>query len=158
MKKDGIMKVVTGDGINETQNLYTVLDKLPAPMSKFSLSSAQKFWYNYVGKLLVSTNKLTAPDLIHLHAFARSIDYYLQAEEKIAEKGYGGLVQTFASGASNVSGHITLREKMLKEIDNYSKHFGFSFKDRQKLNEPTQQTNQLSLWEQEKLNQMNKVV
>lgn len=158
MKNSSVMKVVTGDGINENQNLYAVLEKLPAPMKRFSLSKNQNFWYNHIGKILVETKKLTAPDLIHLHAFARSIDYYLQAEEKIAEKGYGGLVQTFASGASNVSGHITLREKMLKEIDNFSKHFGFSFKDRQKLNEPTQQTNQLTLWEKEKLDQMKNVI
>jgi hypothetical protein len=78
----------------------------------------------------------------------------LEAESKIAEKGYnGGLVQTFTSGASNVSGHVTLREKMLKEIDNYSKHFGFSFKDRMKLNETSGPVNQYSLWELEKMQQ-----
>lgn len=155
MENNNHLKIVTGDG---SKNLYKVLENLPSPMAKFKLSTNQKFWYNYIGKILVETKKLTQPDLIHLHAFARSVDYYLQAEEQIAIKGYSGLVQTFSSGASNVSGHITLREKMLKEIDNFSKHFGFSFKDRQKLNESDQPSNQLSLWEQEKLSQLNKVI
>lgn len=158
MKNNSYLSLVTGDGISENKNLYQILKKLPAPIKKFNLNKDQTFWYNHIGKILIETNKLTQPDLIHLHAFARSIDYYLQAEEKINENGYPGLVQTFASGASNVSGHVTLREKMLKEIDNYSRHFGFSFKDRHKLNEQPQQTNQLSLFEMEKLAQMGKVV
>jgi len=42
---------------------------------------------------------------------------------------------------------------MLKEIDNYSRHFGFSFKDRMKLESPQSPTGQLSLWEIEKARQ-----
>jgi phage terminase small subunit len=43
------------------------------------------------------------------------------------------LIQTFKGGATNVSGYVTIREKMIKEINELSKHFGFSFKDRGKL-------------------------
>jgi len=43
------------------------------------------------------------------------------------------LIQTFATGATNVSGYVTIREKMIKDMDELSKHFGFSFKDRSKL-------------------------
>ena len=145
------LSVVKGDGLELNKNLYPILKNLPAPMKRLNLTKEQIFWYKHFGTLLVESKKLTSPDLIHLHQLARSVDYLNQAEAKITEKGYaGGLVQTFTSGASNVSGHVTLREKMLKEIDNYSKHFGFSFKDRMKLNESSEPDNQLSLFELEK--------
>jgi phage terminase small subunit len=153
MKKANL-SIVTGDGIEVNKNLYVILKKLPAPMKRFGLTKNQIFWYNHFGRILIDSKKLTDPDLIHLHALAKSIDYMLQAEEKINEKGYnGGLVQTFTSGATNISAHMTVREKMLKEIDNYSKHFGFSFKDRMKLNEESGPSNQYSLFELEKMAQ-----
>lgn len=118
----------------KNKNLYDVLDKLPAPLARFNLSKDQKYWYKYFGEQLVSSGRLTKPDLVHLHRLATTVDYYVQAEEKITEKGYdGGLIQTFKGGATNVSGHFTLREKMIKDLDELSKHFGFSFKDRSKL-------------------------
>jgi P27 family predicted phage terminase small subunit len=135
----GNLKIVTGDGTiaNVNKNLYQILDKLPTPNSKFELSDDQKYWYKYFGQQLVDTKKLTKPDLIHLHQLATSVDYYIQAENKIREKGFnGGLIQTFKGGATNVSGYVTIREKMIKEINELSKHFGFSFKDRSKLIEP----------------------
>ncbi|WP_281321992.1 P27 family phage terminase small subunit [Flavobacterium aestivum] len=130
------MKIITGDGevAEVNKNLYVILDKLPAPISKFNLSKDQMFWYKFFGQQLVDTKKLTKPDLIHLHRLAKSVDYYIQAEEKISDLGFdGGLIQTFKGGATNVSGYVTIREKMIKEIDELSKHFGFSFKDRSKL-------------------------
>ncbi|MCG9792501.1 P27 family phage terminase small subunit [Flavobacterium algicola] len=138
------LKIVTGDGeVKEVnKNLYQILDKLPAPSSKFELNDDQKYWYKYFGQQLVDTKKLTKPDLIHLHQLATSVDYYIQAEKKIREKGFdGGLIQTFKGGATNVSGYVTIREKMIKEINELSKHFGFSFKDRSKLVEQKQQVN-----------------
>lgn len=114
--------------------LYDILDKLPAPMAKFNLSKDQKFWYKYFGEQLISSKKLTKPDLVHLHRLATTIDYYVQAESEINARGFqGGLIQTFATGATNVSGYVTIREKMIKDMDELSKHFGFSFKDRSKL-------------------------
>jgi hypothetical protein len=152
--KNSNLSIVTGDGIEVNKNLYVILKKLPSPMKRFCLSKEQTFWYNHFGKILVDSKKLTDPDLIHLHGLAKSIDYMIQAEKKIDEKGYnGGLVQTFTSGATNISAHMTVREKMLKEIDNYSKHFGFSFKDRMKLNEESGPSNQYSLFELEKMAQ-----
>jgi P27 family predicted phage terminase small subunit len=130
------MKVIKNDGeITEVnKNLYEILKKLPKPSSKFSLTKDQEYWYQYFGQQLIDTKKLTKPDLIHLHQLATSVDYYIQAENEIREKGfYGGLIQTFKGGATNVSGYVTIREKMIKEINDLSKHFGFSFKDRYKL-------------------------
>ena len=136
----GNMKVIKNDGeiAEVNKNLYEILKKLPVPSSKFNLTKDQKYWYEYFGQQLVDTKKLTKPDLIHLHQLATSIDYYIQAENKIREKGFnGGLIQTFKGGATNVSGYVTIREKMIKEINELSKHFGFSFKDRHKLIDST---------------------
>lgn len=130
------MKVIKNDGeiVEVNKNLYDILKKLPASNSKFELSKEQKYWYEYFGQQLVDTKKLTKPDLIHLHQLATSVDYYIQAEQAIRERGFdGGLIQTFKGGATNVSGYVTIREKMIKEINDLSKHFGFSFKDRSKL-------------------------
>lgn len=130
------LRIIKGDGelavVNK--NLYEILKKLPAPNSKFELSKEQKYWYEYFGQQLVDTQKLTKPDLIHLHQLATSVDYYIQAENEIRKQGFhGGLIQTFKGGATNVSGFVTIREKMIKEVNELSKHFGFSFKDRTKL-------------------------
>lgn len=120
--------------VEVNKNLFEILKKLPSPISKFNLSKDQVFWYKFFGQQLVDTKKLTKPDLIHLHRLATSVDYYVQAESKINELGFdGGLIQTFKGGATNVSGYVTIREKMIKDIDELSKHFGFSFKDRSKL-------------------------
>lgn len=132
----GNLRIVKGDGevAEVNKNLYEILKKLPAPNSRFGLTKDQKYWYEYFGQQLVDTKKLTKPDLIHLHQLATSVDYYLRAEERIRIKGFdGGLIQTFKGGATNVSGYVTIREKMIKEINELSKHFGFSFKDRSKL-------------------------
>jgi len=101
-----------------------------------NLTSEQIYWYKYFGQQLIDTKKLTKPDLIHLHQLATSVDYYIQAENEIRKKGFqNGLIQVFKGGATNVSGYVTIREKMIKEINGLSKHFGFSFSDRSKLNE-----------------------
>lgn len=132
------LKVIKGDGEEKkvNANLYEILKKLPAPIVKMKLTVDQKYWYNYFGTQLIESEKITKPDLIHLHRLSTSVDYYIQAENEIRKKGFhGGLIQTFKGGATNVSGYVTIREKMLKDIDELSKHFGFSFKDRSKLQE-----------------------
>ena len=136
MENKGKMIVMKGDGKASAADLYTPLSKLPGPSSRFKLTKNQNYWYTYFGDQLVATRKLMRPDLIHLHRLARSVDYYIQAEERIQANGYdGGLIQTFKNGTTNISAHMTVREKMLKEIDDLSKHFGFSFLDRKKLKE-----------------------
>lgn len=146
------LTIVKGEGIVKkvNENLYEILEKLPAPLAKMSLTTEQKYWYEYFGKQLIETGKLTKPDLLHLHQLATSVDYYIQAENQIRKQGFhGGLIQTFKGGATNVSGYVTIREKMIKEINELSKHFGFSFRDRQKLkDEKPTDGNQTSLFEE----------
>ena len=132
------LKIVKGDGevVKVNENLYEILKKLPAPLEKMQLTVDQKYWYKYFGEQLIDSQKLTKPDLLHLHTLATSVDYYIQAEKEIRKEGFhGGLIQTFKGGATNVSGYVTIREKMIKDIDRLSKHFGFSFSDRSKLKE-----------------------
>jgi P27 family predicted phage terminase small subunit len=132
------LKIVKGDGevVKVNENLYEILKKLPAPLEKMQLTTDQKYWYKYFGEQLIDSQKLTKPDLLHLHTLATSVDYYIQAEKEIRKQGFhGGLIQTFKGGATNVSGYVTIREKMIKDIDRLSKHFGFSFSDRSKLKE-----------------------
>lgn len=146
------LKIVDGDGqiVKVNKNLYQILDKLPAPNSKFGLTKDQKYWYEYFGQQLVDTKKLTKPDLIHLLQLATAVDYYLQNELEIKKRDYiGGVVQIFKGGASNISGFISARKHFIGEINGLSKHFGFSFSDRSKLNEdkPTED-GQTDLFEQ----------
>lgn len=151
MKKTNL-QIVKGDGevVKVNKNLYEILKKLPTPIAKMKLNVDQKYWYNFFGEQLIESQKLTKPDLIHLHRLATSVDYYVQAENEIRKKGFhGGLIQTFKGGATNVSGYVTIREKMVRDIDELSKHFGFSFKDRSKINEPEKANEgQTSLFEQ----------
>jgi phage terminase small subunit len=142
------MRVVQdGEVVEVNKNLYVILTSLPAPDKKFNLTDDQKYWYKFFGKQLVESKKLTKPDLVHLHRLAKSVDYYIQAENHIDKLGYyDGLVQVFKTGATNVSAHVTLRDKMLADIDSLSSHFGFSFKDRSKLKEQTTNPGQLDIW------------
>lgn len=144
------MRVVQdGEVVQVNKNLFVILTSLPAPDKKFNLTEDQKYWYKYFGKQLIESKKLTKPDLVHLHRLAKSVDYYIQAEKHIDELGYfDGLVQVFKTGATNVSAHVTLRDKMLADIDSLSSHFGFSFKDRSKLKEQTTNPGQLDIWEE----------
>jgi hypothetical protein len=58
--------------------------------------------------------------LFHLHQLAVSVDRYIQAEEWIAAKGFvGGVIQEFKGGATNISGYMTVREKMIKKSMSY---------------------------------------
>lgn len=146
------LKIVKGDGevVKVNENLYEILKKLPAPLEKMQLTADQKYWYKYFGEQLIDSQKLTKPDLLHLHTLATSVDYYIQAEKEIRKKGFhGGLIQTFKGGATNVSGYVTIREKMIKDIDRLSKHFGFSFSDRSKLKEQkATDSSQVSLFDE----------
>lgn len=147
--KKAKLMVMKGEGKDKAVDLYSPLTKLPGCNSKFDLSKDQRYWYNYFGDQLIATKKLMKPDLIHLHRLACSVDYYTQAEAKIRKHGYeGGLIQTFKNGTTNISGHVSIREKMLKEIDELSKHFGFSFIDRKKLKDgPVVDSSQGDLFE-----------
>ena len=131
----------------EEKALYNILKKLPTPSPRMNLSKNQKYWWKWFGVEFISTNQFSKVDLQHLQSAAVWMDARCQAIEKINEKGYAGLVQTFAAGATNISGHLTIVEKADKQLDKVSAHFGLSIRDRQKLKVEKADSTQLSLFE-----------
>jgi phage terminase small subunit len=137
------------DLADETINkLYQVLEDLPKPERSFKLNNRQKFWWAWFGLEFIKTNQLTKLDLMHLQRAAFWMDARSQAIAKINAKGYSGLVQVFATGANNVSGHVSIIEKADKALEDVSSHFGLSIKDRSKLKQPSVDPGQLDLFDQ----------
>lgn len=144
------LEVHKGDGLvkkSKEDSLYEVLNELPAPDVKMKLSSSQKYWWYFFGNEFLKTDQITKLDLIHLQTAAWWMDARCQAYYEIRKKGYKGLVQTFVSGANNVTGHVSIIEKADKRLDEVSAHFGLSIKDRQKLKVEKADDAQLSLFE-----------
>ena len=146
------MKVIKGDGLERGDELYTPLTKLPAPIPRFKLNSDPKFYYKSFGPALIDTKKLAKVDLIHLHKLAVAVYIFQEAVKAMNEKGYdGGIIQTFSSKVQQISPHITAQEKANKVINDVSKHFGMSFKNRYDLktitpvDDPAQ--TKIPLWE-----------
>lgn len=129
----------------EEQKLYEILNKLPQPKKEFNLSRDQRIWWYWFGREFVQTNEFSTLDLAHLQKAAFWMDARSKAYEKINELGYKGLVQKFESGATNITGHLSVVEKADKHLDDVSSHFGLSIRDRQKLKRASDSNpNQLS--------------
>tara|TARA_R110002096_G_C14623766_1_gene724281 strand:+ start:60 stop:536 length:477 start_codon:yes stop_codon:yes gene_type:complete len=129
--------------------LYKVLKKLPKPLASMKLNAAQKKWWSWFGVEFISTKQLSTVDLLHLQEAAFWMDVRCQAIKKVNDLGYSGLVQTFASKATNITGHVSVIEKADKHLDNVSAHFGLSFKDRNKMKSPeVSNANQMSLFDE----------
>lgn len=144
-KSNGEIKTKENDA--ESAALYEVLKKLPKPEASMKLSRAQKKWWYWFGLEFISTDQLTKVDLIHLQQAAFWMDARCQAIKVINDKGYEGLVQTFKTKATNITGHVSILEKADKHLDSVSAHFGLSIKDRSKLkNVKTPDSNQYSLF------------
>ena len=144
------LAVHKGDGLVKKSNndsLYEILSILPAPDVKMKLSTSQKYWWYFFGNEFLKTKQITKPDLIHLQSASFWMDARCQAYYEIRKKGYKGLVQTFVSGANNVTGHVSIIEKADKRLDEISAHFGLSIKEKKKLSVEKPDDGQLSLFE-----------
>lgn len=144
------LEVHKGDGFvkdSNESNLYEILKNLPSPDVKMKLTAAQKYWWYFFGKEFLTTKQFSKLDLIHLQSAAFWMDARCQAYFEIKKVGYKGLVQKFASGATNITGHVSIIEKSDKRLDEISSHFGLSIKDRQKLKVEKPDDGQLSLFE-----------
>lgn len=131
----------------EAQELYEVLKDLPKPPSASGLNDNQIMWWYWFGNEFLKTKQFSKLDLTHLQKAAFWMDARCQAIKAVNEKGYnGGLVQKFESGATNVSGHVSVIEKADKHLDEVSSHFGLSIKDRQKLKSEEKPDGQLDLF------------
>jgi len=131
----------------EEKKLYDVLKELPRPSAQFKLSARQKYWWYYFGNEFLKTKQLSLLDLTHLQKASFWMDARAQAYKEIQKLGYKGLVQKFDSGATNITGHVSIVEKADKHLDEVSAHFGLSIRDRQKLKVEDVDNNQLSLFE-----------
>lgn len=151
MKNNNLTIAHKSDGsVEESKNeqpLYEILKNLPKPEARFKLNASQKKWWYWFGYELVKTHQIAKLDLKHLQKAAFWMDVRCQAISKINKEGYDGLVQTFKSGATNVTGHVSILEKADKHLDEVSAHFGLSIKDRMKIKTDVQPDNQLSLFE-----------
>jgi hypothetical protein len=132
---------------DQEKKLYDILSKLPSPKKEFNLTKSQRKWWYWFGREFISTRQLSLLDLTHLQKAAFWMDARCQAYAEISELGYKGLVQRFPSGATNITGHVSVIEKADKNLDDVSSHFGLSIRDRQKLKNQKEDTNQLSLFE-----------
>jgi hypothetical protein len=134
----------------EVSALYEILKQLPKPEPGMKLNARQKKWWYWFGYEFVSTKQFCKGDLVILQQAAFWMDARCQAIDQINKKGYKGLVQTFASLATNVTGHVSILEKADKNLDMVSAHFGLSIKDRTKLKAVNEgiPANQLSLFDE----------
>ena len=131
----------------DEKKLYEILLKLPSPKKEFNLTKAQRKWWYWFGKEFIQTKQISLLDLSHLQKAAFWMDARCQAYAEVTELGYKGLVQRFPSGATNITGHVSIIEKADKNLDDVSSHFGLSLRDRQKLKTTDTDNNQLSLFE-----------
>lgn len=116
-------------------NLYEVLKELPKPNPNMKLNAAQKKWWYWFGFEFIETKQFSKVDLIHLQQASFWMDARSKAIAAANKKGINGLVQTFTSGATNVTGYVSIIEKADKHLAEVSAHFGLSIKDRKKLGE-----------------------
>ncbi len=135
---------------NQKRELFKMLDKVPKPLARFQLTTSQKFWWQWFGVEMVKTGNFAKLDQIHLQRAAIWLDARCLALKKINDKpGLNGWIQTFTSGASNISPETSIIKEADKALDQISGHFGLSLKDREKLKAETPgDPNQTTLFDQ----------
>lgn len=150
-KSDG---PINNNNSSENEQLYNLLNELPKPPANMRLNATQKKWWYWFGNEFVKTKQFANLDLNHLQKAAFWMDARCRAYKVINSlnrkdtDGIAGLVQKFASGATNVTGYVSILEKADKHLEEVSAHFGLSIKDRKKLGAVTENENQLSLLDQ----------
>lgn len=139
----------------ETSTLYEVLKELPKPEASMKLTASQKKWWYWFGLEFISTNQIAKADLIHLQDAAFAMDMkckliqLINTENKKSASGVGGVVQKFASGATNITGYQSALKDQIKILDSISEYFGLSIKDRNKIKAvETPGGDQLSLFDE----------
>jgi P27 family predicted phage terminase small subunit len=123
-----------------------VLSKVPAAPAYFDAAS-KRHWKS-LAKTLIGAQILKTIHLPTLEILATSAgqrEYAIREINKKNKKRPGtGFIQTFASGANNISAEVTLKEKAEKTMLQCIKQFGLDPKSEKELNlEPANQTNLL---------------
>ncbi len=111
------------------------LVKLPRkPVTDLVNEQAKKF-YTTVGKVLVEDRMISKSDL---HAFCMACNwfgFYFDAYEETVKKG---IIQTYKTGARNVSPEFTTMEKADAKLKDYFKYFGLTPYHRERILTATQ--------------------
>ena len=108
------------------------LVSLPRPIIR--LNRTQKKYYKMMGEALIRTKKLHDVDLPLLNTWAVYFDRYVWAVERINDLGNDdGLIQTYESGAKNISTEVVLMDRAFDQLLKISRRFGLSIKDRKDM-------------------------
>ena len=113
------------------------LQDLPNPARQYRLDKEGKRWYKLIGTMLIETKKLALLDIPNLVLLANAWAQYSWASEQINIKNTEdmgtGFVQSYKTGATNITTEYKLRADAEDRILKISKLFGMSFKDRHSL-------------------------
>jgi len=124
---------------SEGKEQLPYLDKVPSPGKHLNVSMtprARKL-YEHFGAKLVQTGRLTELDLGYLVNLANAWDKYIWAEQEMARKNAeapgAGYIQTFKSGATNITTEFSIAKEAQDQIMKISKQFGMGFRDRHSI-------------------------
>jgi P27 family predicted phage terminase small subunit len=94
------------------------------------LSENGKLIYSAVLMLLITNEVATKLDTYAIALFADWLDIYETYSELCRDKGF---VQTFESGATNITGYFSVKKEANKSVESYMKKLGLSIKDREMI-------------------------
>ena len=123
------------------------INKLPAPPRYFDVVTKKN--YARIGKILIASNILKPRHIPALEIMAveyAQFEYAIKAINTANRKRKGsGYIQTFSTGAKNISAEVTLKEKAEKQIFICLRRFGLDPKSEKELDasEDPNQTNLL---------------
>ncbi len=113
----------------------SLLTKLPAS-SRF-LDQTSKKYYQKVGKVLITNNTLKEIHLLTLEVLATNLsqwEFAVKAISKKNRKNAGeGYIQTYSTGATNISTELVLKRDAEKAIEKSIAAFGMDPQSEKKL-------------------------
>lgn len=111
------------------------IKKLPAPNKKLGIRA--KYHYNRIGKILISADKLKRIHLMVLEVVACEFEIWEWAMDEMKRKNKreigSGYIQTFSSGATNITTEMGIKNTAYKNIIIASKQFGLDPKSEKEL-------------------------
>lgn len=107
----------------------TVLTRMPKPA--FELDVEAKKIFRETCKLMIQEKVLTLLDVRAVTMFAFIYSQFIVAKNNLVAEG---MVQQYASGATNVSGHFTVFEKLNNMVNKYFIALGLTPKHREIIN------------------------
>lgn len=155
MKKE--MKVLRGTDRSDRQKNDLTSDHLksvPKPKSYFRATTREREIFDTIAGELLKTERLRTIDLDALMLYAKEWETYLWADKAIQNKEKrrrgSGYIQTYGTGATNISPEMTIRERSFQRIIQLQREFGMTFKSRYTMPEMfgDKNPNQMNLLDQ----------